>query len=77
MKYIKLNLTFGDRIKLLFFGIIPENKLPVIEVVKETEKIIEYDRSSTIVPTPSNINNNEEFNVPFFDLQKDDVKSNF
>jgi hypothetical protein len=80
MKYIKLKLSFGDKLKLLFFGIIPEDKLPEKEVVKEVEKIVEKVRVESQPVTRESINikdEEEEFHVPFFELQDDDVKSNF
>ena len=81
MKYVKINLTFGDKLKLLFFGLISEDKLPAKEVIKEvvTEKITENVVQSVSKDNPEDINidKEEEFHVPFFELQNDDVKSNF
>jgi len=74
MKYVKLNLSLGDKLKLLFFGIVQEDKLPTVEVVK-VEKVFHRTES----PTSTVINNSEDeekFHVPFFDLSNDDVKSN-
>ncbi len=86
MKYVKLDLSFGDKLRLLFFGLIPEDKLPEKEVIKEVEKekvIVEKSNSvdtHVAPPKPEDINNNdeEEFTIPFFDMDDDkDVKSNF
>lgn len=79
MKYVKLKLSFGDKLKLFFFGLIAEEHLPKVEVIKEVEKekvIVERvpGRHKEII----NIKDEEEeFHVPFFELQDDDVKSNF
>lgn len=77
MKYVKLNLSFGDKLKLLFFDIVSEDKLPVKEVVREiiTEKPAQ--RVSGNYKEVINIEEEEKFHVPFFELQDDDVKSNF
>lgn len=76
MKYIKLNLSFGDKLKLLFFGLISEDKLPVKEVVREI--ITEKPTQRVAGNCKEVINSTEEkFHVPFFELQDDDVKSNF
>ena len=79
-KFVKLDLSFGERLKVFFFGLVDEEKLPKVEVVKEVEKekiIIEKHPE----PQKETINikddKEEEFHVPFFELQDDDVKSNF
>lgn len=82
MKYVKLKLSFGDKLKLLFFGIISEDKLPVQEVIKEVEKvqvITEKPTPPPLIKVTDEINKkeDEEFHVPFFELNDDDVKSNF
>lgn len=82
MKYVKLDLTFGDKLKLLFFGIISEDKMPVTEVVREVyvDRIVE---KNVPVTTPDgikktiNTTEDEKFQVPFFDLNTEEVKSNF
>lgn len=83
MKYVKLDLTLGERFKLLFFGIVSEDRLPTIEVVKEIEKEqgFMYNFPNVPVPPPStNINKGEdelELHIPFFGEDDSDVKSNF
>jgi len=81
MKYIKVNLSIGDKLKLLFFGIIQEDKLPTIEVVKEVQvdRIVVNSSPNTPKAPLVDINNKdeEEFHVPFFELNDGDVKSNF
>lgn len=76
MKYVKINLSIGDKLKLLFFGLISEDKLPEKEVVR----IVQVENiTQTPVSTPvEDINNSEEeeFHVPFFELNDDDVKTN-
>jgi len=80
MKYVKVNLSLGDKIKLLFFGLISEDKLPEKEVIK-TVQVDRFVGQSTVSTPSKDINNNTEeeetFHVPFFELQDDDVKSNF
>lgn len=80
MKYVKIKLSFGDKLKLLLFGLIPEDKLPKVEVIKEVEKvkvITEKPTTPPLIKVTDEINKDEEFHVPFFDLNDDDVKSNF
>jgi hypothetical protein len=81
MKYVKLDLSFMDRIRFLFLGVIPEERLPEVEVIREVEKITEKHFNTTTHPTDKPvINTNEEeesFVIPFFDLQDNDTKSNF
>ena len=81
MRYIKLDLSFWDRLKVLFFGIVPENKLPeVVRIVETLEQCPTEKRVQEPQPqVKESINNSEEeeFHVPFFELQDDDVKSNF
>ena len=79
MKFVKLDLTFGEKIKVLFFGLIAEDKLPEKEVVQyittEKEKpvvIVQSEQSPSINTTEA-----ETLNIPFFELGDDDVKSNF
>ena len=74
MKYIKLNLSLGQKIKLLFFGLIREDILPKNEVfvnVKEPKKV----NTKNITEKP--INNNIKLDIPFFDMDDNEVKSNF
>ena len=81
VRYVKLDLTFGEKIKLLFFGLVDEKDLPVVEKVKEGERVKEVIReigSSNEVKTPS-INNKieeEKLVIPFFNFDED-IKSNF
>lgn len=80
MKYIKLNLSFSDKIKLLFLGVISEDKLPVNEVTKEVEKQVYIEQRPNVpVPPPAADINTEEdtFVIPFFDINNEDTKSNF
>lgn len=78
MKYIKIHMSFGDKLKLLFFGLISEDKLPK----KEEVRIVHMDNNidNTSQTTTSKVINREDeekFHVPFFDLNSDDVNSNF
>jgi antitoxin component of RelBE/YafQ-DinJ toxin-antitoxin module len=78
MKYIKLDLTIGEKIKLLLFGLISEDKLPVNTVeVKE----VEYVHTTTNLdkqPPQESINKlDDKIDIPFFDMNDEDVKSNF
>ncbi len=78
MKYIKLDLSFGDKIRLLFLGVVPEYSLPIeiVEIVQVSENI-DIDAQPV---RPESINNTEEeesFIVPFFDFDDDETKSNF
>ena len=80
MKYVKIKLSFGDKLKLLFFGLISEEHLPKVEVIKEVEKekvIIERVPGGYKEEINIKDDKEEEFHVPFFELQDDDVKSNF
>lgn len=78
MKYIKLNLSLGDKLRLLFLGVVPECSLP-IEIVE----IVQVSQNSPVVsesPKPEKLNTNEEeekFSVPFFNFDDDETKSNF
>ena len=77
MKYMKIDLSFGDKLRLLFLGVIPENKLP------EVVRLVDERRLEKRVQDPQparqesiNTNEDEEFHVPFFELNDDDVKTN-
>lgn len=76
MKYVKLDLTFGDKLKLILFGLVSEDKLPTKEVEKE-RIVIQNSSNVPVTPLPSNINTEEklELNIPFF--SDEDVKTNF
>ena len=76
MKYMKIDLSFGDKLRLLFLGVIPENKLP------EVVRLVDERRLEKRVQDPQparqesiNTNEDEEFHVPFFELNDDDVKT--
>lgn len=81
VKYVDIKLSLIDKIRLLFLGIIPENKLPVVEKIKEVpitkETIKEYHFGPE---NKSNINKRistqtEDFSMPFF-VDDEDTKSN-
>lgn len=76
MKYIKINMTLSDKIKLLFFGIISEEHLLTKEIVVEKEQKI-YTHVDT--PIQKNINTDVEvkLDIPFFDMDDTTTKSNF
>jgi hypothetical protein len=66
-------LSFSEKLKVLFFDLFPEDKIINIE-------------KKTIINNPikeeKNINNHstkekEDFRVPFFNDDKEDVKTNF
>ena len=82
MNYKKLKLTFGDKIRLLFLGIIPEEKLPVRVVFRDAQVITmdaEKPQQPPLVELSDEINTNEkeeEFHIPFFS-DDEDVKTNF
>jgi hypothetical protein len=76
MRYVKIKMSLGDKMKLLFFGIIAESKLP------EVEKVVLLEGKTTGQPTIEmtdeiNTKEPEKLDIPFFDLGDDDVKSNF
>lgn len=78
MRYVKINLSFTDKLRLLFLGIVPESKLP--EVVKLVQVCDEKPQRPPLVELSDEINTNEkeeEFSVPFFNFDDDDTKSNF
>lgn len=76
-KYIEVNLSLIEKIKVFFFNIIPEEKLPNKDYGGyPAREIPSTDRQQNI--EQQNINNNEnDFNIPFFDFDQDDKKSNF
>jgi len=82
-KYVKIELTFGDKLKLLFFNLIPENKLIVKECYsdkielpkKEGIKKESIKKESIKKDVDPVINKKEDF-IPFFDYI-DNGKSNF
>lgn len=68
----------GDKMRLLFFGIIPENVLPIKEVVKE-QVVIQEHPNVPVPPPPADINTKDgelKLHIPFFDSDNE-VKSNF
>jgi hypothetical protein len=84
-KYIRLDLSYRERVMFLTMGMIPERLLPVIEVSKETireipkEKIIVINNGSNSpycgdIVKP--VEQDEKVSIPFFDFQDDEVKSN-
>ena len=74
MKYVKLNISFGDKLKLLFFGLISEDILPTKEVVIE-KKI--HTQVNTENNENINTNTEEKLTIPFFEMDNDNIKSNF
>ena len=81
MRYVKLDLSFGDKLRLLFLGVVAENKLPeVVRIVHPQENCIpEKPVAQAIIERAPSINTTEAetFNIPFFDLGDEDTKSNF
>ena len=75
-KYIKLNLSFGDRIKVMLFGLVLEDKLPTVDVIVE-QKIKRYTPVGTEEPVKEDTNNELNNFIPFFEINDDEVKSNF
>lgn len=82
IRYVKLDLTFGEKIKLLLFGLVNEKHLPVVEKIKEVEKVKEIIREVGVnqkSDQPTTINTkteDEKFVVPFFNFDQE-TKSNF
>ena len=81
VRYVKLDLTFGEKIKLLVFGLVDERHLPVVEKIKEVDRVKEIIREvgvSSGSPVSVSINKTEEekLNIPFFNLDQE-TKSNF
>ena len=77
MRYVKLNLTFADKIRFLFLGVVPENKLPEVMRLVDDRRFVEQPPQTEL---SGEINTNEEeeaFVVPFFDLSDEETKSNF
>ena len=72
MKYIKLHFTFKERI-LAFFGLINDKYLetPIKSVSIESQ-------TNTTVPTTKEHTEDKpsKVEIPFFDLNNDDIKSN-
>lgn len=76
MKYIKLKLSLGDKMKLLFFGLISEDKFPTVDVIVE-QKVEQCVPVNTKEPVKDNTNNELNNFIPFFEINDDEVKSNF
>jgi hypothetical protein len=81
-RYVKVHLSFGDKLKLLFFGLVAEDKLPeVVRLVDNRRSEIresEKPERPPLIEMTDEINNKEEkLDIPFFDLGDEDVKSNF
>ena len=78
MRYVKLNLTFGDKMRLLFLGVVAEHKLP--EVTKIVQVQNECKPQKSVQPSKfevaDDINTDEDFHIPFFG-EEEDVKTNF
>jgi hypothetical protein len=79
---MKIKLSLGDKLRLLFFGIIEESKLPEVVkyVEKETKVFSQKPEQPSFIELPDEINTREpeeKLDIPFFDLGDDDVKSNF
>lgn len=72
--YRHIKLSFGDKIKVLFFNLFPENKIINIENKTIINKFQEKNKES-INNTTSN-DEKEDFRVPFFHDDKN-VKTNF
>jgi hypothetical protein len=81
MRYIKLKLTWGDKLRFLFLGVVPESKLEVVRL--ERLLCAETNKKPTrppMIELTDEINTNEKeetFVVPFFDLSDEETKSNF
>lgn len=78
-KYIKVQMSFWERLVFLFTSLIPERVLPSqptrvefpgerIEVIGDPKGTF-ADKSNTYKPT-------QPESVPFFEINKDEVKSN-
>ena len=77
MRYVKIDLSFSDKLRLLFLGVIPENKLPeVVRLVDERRFEKRVQDPQPVHKESINTNEDEEFHVPFFELNDDDVKTN-
>ena len=77
-KYVKIELTFGDKLKLLFFNLIPENKLIVKECYSDKIELPKKEgikKESIKKDVDPVINKKKDF-IPFFDYI-DNGKSNF
>lgn len=74
-KYIQVSLSLRDKFKLLFFNVIPEDQLISQPVQQSTQQQPQEQKEAE----SQNINNNDgdEFNIPFFDFDQNDKKSNF
>lgn len=74
-------MSFGDKLRLLFFGIIDESKLPeVVRIVHPQENCVpEKPVRPPLDNWDDDINTKEpeKLDIPFFDLGDDGVKSNF
>lgn len=79
MKYIKINISFKERLMILFFGLIPENllksKLEINSSTTSQDQKKEYKEEVSMVENKNENKDNTE-NIPFFDLNEKNVKSN-
>lgn len=71
--YRQINLSWSDKLKVLFFNLFPEDKIINIENKTIINKIQEKE---IINNTDNIIKEKEDFRVPFFNDDKD-VKTNF
>lgn len=78
MKYVKLKLTFGDKIRFLFLGVIPEHVLPSknLEPLEPLEPIMPFNERVKEHEINNDVDNELNNFIPFFD-GTDDTKSNF
>jgi hypothetical protein len=77
MRYVKLDMSFMDRVRFLCLGVIPEERLPEVVRLVDDRRIIERP---PLVELSDEINTSEEddaFVMPFFDLSDEETKSNF
>lgn len=81
MRYRKLDLSFGDKMRLLFFGIVDERKLPKIEVTAQIQEspVDQKPSRPPLIELSDEINTKDtnKLDIPFFDLGDDDVNTNF
>jgi len=77
MKYIKLDISFSDKLKLLFFGLISEDILPTKEVIVEKKIHTQVNTESNKNINIDIVEEDEKLTIPFFEMDNDDIKSNF
>lgn len=67
-------MSFSEKLKVLFFNLFPEDKIINIEKKTMVNNPIKEEK---IINNYSTEEEKEDFRVPFFNDDKEDVKTNF